>query len=61
MKIRCPADDPRDPGCHVAVDVRMPMPIGRAMTLLGQLKCPCGKGLVIDMRPETPCVSGVRS
>ena len=61
MKIRCPADDLRDPGGHFAVDVRMPMPVGRAMTVLSRLRCPCGKDLVIDTRPETPCVSGVRS
>ena len=58
MKIRCPADDPRDPGAHLALDVRLPLCLGGTLTALSRLRCPCGKGLVIDMRPETQGVGG---
>jgi hypothetical protein len=59
MKIRCPADDVTDPGAHLAIDVRLPLCIGPTLTALTRLKCPCGKGLVIDARPETRSVGGV--
>ena len=58
MKIRCPADDLRDPGAHLALDVRLPLCIGGTLTALSRLRCPCGKGLVIDVRPETQGVGG---
>lgn len=61
MKIRCPADDVTDPGAHLALDVRLPLCIGGTLTALSRLRCPCGKDLVIDVRSETPCVSGVQS
>jgi hypothetical protein len=59
MKIRCPADDVTDPGAHLALDVRLPLTIGRTLTALSRLRCPCGKGLVVDTRPETRGVGGV--
>ena len=58
MKIRCPADDGRDPGAHLALDVRLPLRVCPAMTALARLKCACGKALVIDARPQTPPVGG---
>ncbi len=59
MKLRCPADDVTDPGAHVAIDVRTPLRIGPTLIALSRLRCPCGKGLVIDARPETRSVGGV--
>jgi hypothetical protein len=59
MKLRCPADDAADPGAHVAIDLRTPIRVGPTLTALTRLKCPCGKGLVIDARPETRSVGGV--
>ena len=59
MKIRCPADAPDDPGAHLALDVRLPLTIGGTLTALSRLRCPCGKGLVVDARPETRSVGGV--
>jgi hypothetical protein len=58
MKIRCPADAPDDPGAHLALDVRLPLTIGGTLTALSRLRCPCGKGLVVDVRPETRSVGG---
>ena len=58
MKIRCPADEIGDPGAHLALDVRLPLCISGTLTALSRLRCPCGKGLVIDARTETPCVGG---
>jgi hypothetical protein len=57
MKIRCPADDVTDPGAHLALDVRLPLTIGGTLPLL-RLRCPCGKDLVVDVRPETRGVGG---
>ena len=59
MKLRCPADDAADPGAHLALDVRLPLTIGRTLTALSRLRCPCGKGLVVATRPETRSVGGV--
>jgi hypothetical protein len=56
MKIRCPADD--GTADHLAFDVRMPLIVSGTLPLL-RLRCPCGKGLVVDARPETRSVGGV--
>lgn len=59
MKIRCPADD--GTSAHVALDLRLPVRVkgrGGVLDVIGRLRCPCGKALVIDTRPETPCVGG---
>jgi len=58
MKIRCPADAGLDPGAHLALDVRLPLCIGGTLTALSRLRCPCGKDLVVDVRPETRGVGG---
>jgi hypothetical protein len=58
MKIRCPADAPDDPGAHLALDVRLPLCITGTLTALSLLRCPCGKDLVVDTRPETRSVGG---
>jgi hypothetical protein len=55
MKIRCPADD--GTADHLAFDVRMPLIVSGTLPLL-RLRCPCGKGLVVDARPETQGVGG---
>jgi len=57
MKIRCPADTVGDLGAHLALDVRLPLCISGTLAV-SRLRCPCGKGLVIDVRPETPLVGG---
>lgn len=57
MKIRCPADAFDDPGAHLAVDVRLPLCMSGTLPLL-RLRCPCGRGLVVDTRPETRGVGG---
>ena len=59
MKIRCPADDAADPGAHLAIDVRLPLCMSGTSLLL-RLRCPCGKGLVIDARPETRSMGGAK-
>jgi len=57
LKIRCPADSPDDAAQHLAIDVRLPLCMSGTSPLL-RLRCPCGKGLVIDARPETRSVGG---
>lgn len=59
MKIRCPADSPDDAARHLAIDVRLPLCITGTLTALSRLRCPCGKDLVVDTRPETRSVGGV--
>jgi hypothetical protein len=38
--------------------VRLPLTIGGTLTALSRLRCPCGKDLVVDVRPETQGVGG---
>jgi hypothetical protein len=38
--------------------LRTPLRIGPTLIALTRLRCPCGKGLVIDARPETRSVGG---
>ena len=53
MRLRCPADDGSDPARHLAVDVRMPVPVGRALATLARLRCHCGAAMVIGTREVT--------
>lgn len=52
LRLRRPADSPRAADRHLAIDVRLPLPVCRALTVLGRLRCPCGEELVIDTRDE---------
>lgn len=54
MRVRCPADDPSDPGAHLALDVRLPLTIGKHFDVLARLRCPCGGRMVIETRPAPP-------
>jgi len=50
LRLRCPADSPREADRHLAIDVRLPLPIGPALSQLSRLRCHCGEELVIDTR-----------
>ena len=50
LRLRCPADSPRAADRHLAIDVRLPLPIGPALSQLSRLRCHCGEELVIDTR-----------
>lgn len=51
MRVRCPQDTPRGADGHLAVDVRLPLPMTAIPKLLRGLgRCPCGAKLVIDTR-----------
>ena len=55
MRVRCPADDPADPGAHLALDVRLPLKIGKHFDVLARLRCPCGGRMVVELQPaQTP-------
>jgi hypothetical protein len=48
VRIRCPRDtNPARHGDHLAVDVRLPVPIGSYLTKLSQMRCPCGAPMVV--------------
>lgn len=50
LRLRCPADSPRASDRHLAIDVRLPLPIGPALSQLSQMRCHCGEAMVIDTR-----------
>lgn len=50
LRLRCPADSTRAADRHLAIDVRLPLPIGPALSQLSRLRCHCGEELVIDTR-----------
>lgn len=50
LRLRCPKDSPREADRHLAIDVRLPLPVGRALAMLSRVRCPCGAELVIDTR-----------
>ena len=50
LRLRCPADSPREADRHLAIDVRLPLPIGPALSQLSQMRCHGGEELVIDTR-----------
>jgi hypothetical protein len=53
MRVRCPKDAPREADRHLAVDVRLPLPMTAIPRLLRALgRCPCGEKLVIDAGGE---------
>lgn len=54
MRLRCPKDSPRGADRHLAVDVRLPMPVCSALTVLARLRCPCGEALVILTEKDSP-------
>lgn len=49
LRLRCPADSPRFADRHLAIDVRLPLPVGALPRILGRLpRCPCGAELGLD-------------
>lgn len=54
LRLRCPADSPREADRHLAIDVRLPMPVCSALTALSRLRCPCGEALVVLTEEDSP-------
>ena len=56
LRLRCPADSPREADRHLAIDVRLPLSIEAVAALAERIpRCPCGQEIGIDTRtPEGP-------
>jgi Asp-tRNA(Asn)/Glu-tRNA(Gln) amidotransferase B subunit len=50
---------PDMPKNYQTTQMDLPLCIGGTLTALSRLRFPCGKDLVIDVRPETRSVGGV--
>lgn len=50
LRLRCPKDSPCEADRHLAIDVRLPLPVCAALKKLSRVRCPCGEELVIDTR-----------
>lgn len=58
LRLRCPADSPREADRHLAIDVRLPVALEAvAAVAAGLPRCPCGAALAIDTRPVEPPTS----